>query len=522
MKNRNRRNLAAPAEPPAGAPPGKTPRDDTASVMKFYGLPKSFPVEVLAEAERCNMASPGKRLDLRKKFVFTCDPETARDYDDALSFWKGRDGRRVLGVHIADVSHFVRPGGALDREAYRRSTSVYFADRVVPMLPESLSNGLCSLVPGEDRLAFSVFMEFDGEGNVVKRSFAKSVIRSKARYEYADVMDAISGGGGGMKPRERKIVLAIHALAQQLRNRRFAAGALDIDIPDAEAVIDAAGEMARIVVHPYDESHQMIEECMVAANEAVAAHLASKNVAILSRLHEPPDPERLEMLRAELRAFGIKAGDLTKPQAFRRFLSVAKSHPLAKTIAMMILRSMKRAVYDSTQRGHFGLAKRHYAHFTSPIRRYPDLTLHRQLAASIGGGVARVPPATLAKWAKHCTECEERAVKAERDLLEIKKYRVLAAQLDAGMHPEYDATIVKCAPFGCFAEIEELAVSGLVHVSALSRGFVRFNKSDQTLSAPGGSWRIGAKMRVRVLRVDFAQRRLDLAPVRERRERRRG
>ncbi|MBQ3672471.1 MAG: RNB domain-containing ribonuclease, partial [Kiritimatiellae bacterium] len=207
-------------------PPGKTPRDDTAAVMKFYKLAKTFPREVLAEAKgvaaRAKGAARGPRLDLRKKFIFTCDPVTARDYDDALSLEKDLRGNRVLGVHIADVSHFVRPGSALDKEAYRRSTSVYLADRVVPMLPEELSNGVCSLVPGEDRLTFSVFMTFDKQGQMVKRTFAKSVINSKARFTYEQVMRILAGG----PHKEAKRIREIGKLAQQLRAARFAAGAL--------------------------------------------------------------------------------------------------------------------------------------------------------------------------------------------------------------------------------------------------------------------------------------------------------
>lgn len=505
------------------APPGRTPPEDTASVMKFFSIPRSFPKDALAEAERCTMSEPGRRLDLRRKFIFTCDPETARDYDDALSFAKGRGGVCTLGVHIADVSHFVRPGSALDREAAKRSTSVYFADRVVPMLPEALSNGLCSLVPGEDRLAFSVFMDFDAAGNMVSRSFAKSIIRSKARYAYGDVMDAISGGKGGMGAKERKTVLAIHELAQKLRAKRFAAGALDIEIPETTVSLDAHGEMSGIETHPCDESHQLIEECMVAANEAVATELDSRKVAILSRLHEAPDREKMETLRAELRSMGVKAGDLSRRAAFAKFLREIKRNPLYPTIAVMVLRSMKRAEYSPVKHGHFGLAKEHYAHFTSPIRRYPDLTVHRQLAACLEGRGPHVSPAVLAKQAQHSNICEQRAAEAERQLLEIKKYRVVQAQLDAGMRPQYDAVIVKCAPFGCFVDVPELAVSGLVHVSALSRKYVRFNRDDQTLSAPGGgSWRIGQKMRVRAVRVDFAQRRLDFAPASGGRGRERG
>ncbi|MBQ5530964.1 MAG: VacB/RNase II family 3'-5' exoribonuclease [Kiritimatiellae bacterium] len=504
------------------APPGKTPREDTLSVMKFFSIPRSFPKGALAEAERCSMENPGKRLDLRKKFIFTCDPQTARDYDDALSFSRSPGGRCVLGVHIADVSHFVRPGGALDREAAKRSTSVYFADRVVPMLPEALSNGLCSLVPGEDRLAFSVFMEFDKDGKMVKRSFAKSIIRSKARYAYEDVMAAIDGRKDcAIGAKERKTILAINSLAQKLRARRFAAGALDIDIPETTIALDENGEMTGIETHRGDESHQLVEECMVAANEAVATELDSKKIAILSRIHEPPDADKLETLQAELKSLGVKTGNLLKRAAFARFLQSAKRHPLYPTISMMILRSMKRAEYSPVKHGHYGLAKEHYAHFTSPIRRYPDLTVHRQLAAYLEGRGPHVPPAALAEQARHSNACEQRAAEAERELLEIKKYRILQARLDKGDRPEYEATIVKCAPFGCFVEVEELAVSGLVHVSTLSRKFVRFNREDQTLSAPGGeSWRIGQTMRVRLSGVDFVQRRLDFAPARRTSDRR--
>ena len=505
-------------------PPGKTPREDTAAVMKFDKLPKAFPQEVLDEARRaaktCLAADDAKRLDLRRKFIFTCDPVTARDYDDALSLEKDRKGNRVLGVHIADVSHYVRPGTALDREAYKRSTSVYFCDRVVPMLPEELCNGVCSLVPGEDRLAFSVFMTFDRNGEMVKREFAKSVIRSKARFTYEQVMTVISGGSGdALNSRERKTVLAICELAQQLRAKRFAAGALDLEVSETEVLLDADGEMTGIETRPYDESHQMIEECMVAANEAVAKELWTNGIKILARLHEPPDPEKILLLRAELRGLGVKMGNIENPKVFAQFLRSIKSNPLYPTLSTMILRSMKRAVYDSTTIGHYGLAKKYYAHFTSPIRRYPDLTLHRQLAAWLergsGKGVAKVPPKLLAKWAEHTSEREELAAEAERGLVEIKKYRLLEDQLNSRQIVEYDAVVAKCLPFGCFVEIPELAVSGLVHVSLLSHRFVKFNESDQSLSVPGGgSWRPGDRLKVHVAKVDFRQRRIDFVPVR--------
>ena len=513
-------------------PPGRTPREDTAAVMRFYKLPKAFPPEVLREARQVSRSAKevrGDRLDLRKKFVFTCDPVTARDYDDALSLETDRSGNRILGVHIADVSHYVRPGSALDREAYKRSTSVYFCDRVIPMLPEELSNGVCSLVPNEDRLAFSVFMTFDKNGEMTKREFAKSIIRSKARFTYEQVMTVIAGGSRSSShsrisrtSRETRTILAINALAQQLREKRFAAGALDLEVPEVEAMLDRNGELSGLVTRPYDESHQMIEECMVAANEAVAKELWTRGIRILARLHEPPDPEKVLMLRAELRGLGVKMGNIENPKVFAQFLKSIKGNPLYPTLSTMILRSMKKAVYDSTTIGHFGLAKKYYAHFTSPIRRYPDLTLHRQLAAYLatrqpGGQTVKqspkVSPKVLARWAEHTSEREELAAEAERGLLEIKKYRLLEAQVNSRQVLEYDAVISKCMPFGCFVEIPELMVSGLVHVSLLSRRFVRFNESDQSLSAPGGgSWRVGGRLKVHVARVDFRERKVDFVP----------
>ena len=517
------KNLSSDNQP-LFPPPGKTPREDTAAVMKFYKLPKAFPPEVLREAAELSKppkpSKPSKRLDLRSKFIFTCDPVTARDYDDALSLETDRKGNRVLGVHIADVSHYVRPGTALDREAYKRSTSVYLCDRVVPMLPEELCNGVCSLVPNEDRLAFSVFMTFDRNGEMTKREFAKSVIRSKARFTYEQVMGVIAGNNriiecsnGRIGKRELKTILAINVLAQQLRAKRFAAGALDLEVPEAEVILDRNGEMTGIVTRPYDESHQMIEECMVAANEAVAKELWTRGIKVLARLHEAPDPEKILMLRSELRGLGVKMGNIENPKVFAQFLKSIKRNPLYPTLSTMILRSMKKAVYDSTTMGHFGLAKRYYAHFTSPIRRYPDLTLHRQLAAWLEKKDAKVPPKLLSKWAEHTSEREEIAAEAERGLLEIKKYRLLEDQLNSRQIIDYDAVISKCMPFGCFVEIPELAVSGLVHVSLLSRKFVRFNESDQSLSAyGGGSWHVGDRMKVHVARVDFRERKIDFVP----------
>ena len=414
--------------------PADDPSLDTLSVMKQYELPEAFPAKVVAEAERVGVLpakTAGKdRLDLRKKFVFTCDPESARDYDDALSLETDKAGNRVLGVHIADVSHFVTPGGALDREAYKRSTSVYLVDKVVPMLPEQLSNGVCSLVPGEDRFAFSAFLTFDAKGKCIARKFAKSVIRSKARFAYEQVLALLEGSKQGaqargpkLKPAEKKTILAIHGLAQQLRRNRFAEGALDMDVPEAEIRLDGKGMMTGIEVRPYDVSHQMIEECMVAANEAVAKELWTRGVKILARLHEAPDPDKLEELRGNLAKVGISCGDLSYQKNLAKFLKRIKGTPLEGVLSVMVLRSMKRALYSAKDIGHFGLAKKFYAHFTSPIRRYPDLVLHRQLASWIAGKGGRLDLGWLNAAALHCSEREQRADDAERALDEIKKYR---------------------------------------------------------------------------------------------------
>lgn len=514
--------------------PGEDPLKDTASVMKFYKLPSAFSKAVIEEAKNIDKAFAKEpintkgRIDLRGHFIFTCDPTTARDFDDALSIEVDRKGNRELGVHIADVSHYVRPGSAIDREAFKRSTSVYFCDRVVPMLPESLCNGVCSLKPDEDRYAFSVFMKFDAAGNMIARRFAKTVIRSKYRFSYEQVMAIITASkhsnaspknsSNKLPKKELKKICEIADLAQQLRARRIAAGALDIEIPEAEVMLDDYGELESIVTRPYDQSHQMIEECMVAANEAVATELRTNGVKILSRFHDAPDEEKLELLRAEFRSLGIKMGNISNKKVFAQFLLKIKSSPLYPTLAMMVLRSMKRAVYDSQATGHFGLAKKYYAHFTSPIRRYPDLILHRLLLNHISGSKVKTPPRLLEKWAEHSTKAEETATDAERALVEIKKYRLLQNQLSSRIIPEYEGVIVKCAPYGCFVEIADIAVSGLVHISALSNRFVQFNEYDQSLSSSGGSkWRIGDRMRVKVLNVDMRQRKIDFMPIFERR-----
>ena len=520
--------------------PGETAREDSEAVIKYYNLRSAFPPAVLKEAKLLSRGrgagvddevASGERLDLRKKFVFTCDPVLARDYDDAISLERDGLGRRVLGVHIADVSHYVAPGGAIDTEAYKRGTSVYLTDRVLPMLPEELSNGLCSLVPGKDRLTFSVFMTFNRRGEMVKAKFAKTVIRSQARFTYEEVMGMINDGEarsrGPWRKRARaarrpeppgaKVVREVHALAQQLRLRRFLNGAIDLETPEMRVILDSEGEMTGLEAVAYDESHQMIEECMVAANEAVAKELKSHGIDILSRYHPAPDPDKLLELRRTVQAMGVKCGNIQNKNVFLQFLRTIKGDALYPTLAVLVLRSMQRANYDGEHSGHWGLGKEFYAHFTSPIRRYPDLTLHRQLATYLETKkrhrqAKALQPSThvLQEWASRSNQAEQRAAEAERALVELKKYRVLENEIASGSRTEYDGIISKVEPFGCFVEIPALAVSGLLHVSALSRSFVKFNESDLSLSDErGGSWRPGTKVRVVVNSADYSKRHID-------------
>lgn len=502
--------------------PADKPSLDTEAITRQFELPREFPPEVLQEAEHVStrLEHPGKREDLRGKFIITIDPVTARDFDDAISLEVDDQGRRVLGVHIADVAHFVRPGSPLDREARKRGTSVYLVDKVIPMLPEQLSNGVCSLRPDEDRLTFSVFLTLSASGTVIARRFCRSRIRSRLRLSYEEAMDVIDGRApstGKVVPDEaRQLITETNRLARQLRASRFRRAALDLAVPETQVVMDADGRMTGVQAASHDISHELIEECMVAANEAVATELANRHIPFISRLHDAPDPEKLQELAASLAGLGIAAGDLTHPKNLAGLVQSLHDHPLRYYASMMVLRSMKRAEYNADKQGHFGLAKKFYSHFTSPIRRYPDLVSHRQLAALVGEVKDGQPTIhQLRDIAATSTETEYRAEQASRELLEIKKYRFLQQQIDDGKPLEYDAVIVKVMEFGMFVEVVDLQVSGMVHVSALSGHFVRYDPGSQTLSAPDARYGVGQNVRVFVASVNFNDRKVDFGLVRE-------
>lgn len=490
---------------------------DTETILRHYNYKEEFPENVLREAESVKVipADVGRRLDLRDKFIFTIDPVTARDFDDALSLEADRQGNRVLGVHIADVAFFVRRGTAMDIEARRRGNSAYFPDKVIPMLPHALSNGACSLVPHEDRLAFSVFITIDRAGNPVKSTFGRSVIHSRLRLTYEQAMAALLVPDGqacrkaGMTVENVRLVKAVNRLAQQLRQRRFAAGALDLDMPEYEIVLRPDGSVADVRQVPYDQSHQLVEECMVAANEAVDHELSNRGIALIHRIHEPPVKKKLEELMMKLVEMGFKPGDLSRRDGIVKFLESIADNPLWSQVQTAVLRSLCKAVYSPSPKGHYGLAKRFYAHFTSPIRRYPDLVVHRILAAALESAPSGYRMPELAAVSDECSQTEQQAEAAERALLEIKKYRFLAQELKERKPVPHDAVVVKITDFGVFVELIKLQVQGLVHVSRMGKRPGKRGSVHGILQDGRKTYRSGSVVKVFVTKVDFDKRRID-------------
>ena len=499
--------------------PADNPSLDTEAIIKMHDLPGDFPPAVIREAETVSsrLKTNEKREDLRDKFIITIDPATARDFDDALSLELDGEGNRVLGVHIADVPHFVTPGSALDKEARKRGTSVYLVDKVIPMLPEQLSNGVCSLVPGEDRLAFSVFMTFNPACKMVSRRFAHSVIRSSHRFTYEQAQDVIDGTEAAEKvgtPEARAVILALHELSQKLRANRFKRFALDITSPEMVVEVDANGMMTGIHPAVHTTSHELVEEAMVIANEAVATEVANHQVPYISRFHDQPAEEKIAELTSAVMGLGLDPGDLMDTGNITRLLKAVRNTPLEYYVSVLVLKSMKRAEYSVEHAGHFGLSKKHYSHFTSPIRRYPDLVMHRELSALLADNKAGVPSrGELSAVAISSTEMEDRAEQASRDLIEIKKYRFLEQQLSKGEPLEYEAVAVKVLEFGVFVELPELQVGGLIHISQLSDEFVRYSPQDSSMTAKGFSIKVGGKLLVQVSGVNFDERKVDFTVV---------
>jgi ribonuclease R len=499
------------------------PGVDLEVIVAKYGLPDAFPPEVEEEARHvAHPAGPAEeagRTDFRGWLTVTIDPETARDHDDAVGIERRQDGGYRLAVHIADVAHYVHEGGALDQEAYLRGTSVYFPDRVVPMLPHALSSDVCSLVEGRDRLTQSVVIDVDARGRVEKRAFHDGVIRSAARLSYPQAQ-AIVDGDAGLRERFAPLVpslLAMDELAKLMRARRYERGSLDFDLPEPKLVLDEAGEMTGIVRHERLNSMRLVEEFMLAANEAVAEALDRAGVGALYRIHEQPDPERVEEFVDLVASLGYRMpGRLeeVRPEDFQLVLRQIEGKPEEKLVSYLLLRTMKLARYHEENLGHFGLATEMYAHFTSPIRRYPDLVVHRALRALRQGRDAEREAwlrEKLPEMGRHLSERERRASEAERELVEWKKVRFMAGKLGEAF-PGY---VTGVQAFGLFVELEEIYVQGLVHVSSMADDYYRFHEKAHLLKGENTkrAYRLGDRVEVQVVRVDLERRQIDFALV---------
>lgn len=498
------------------------PGVDLRVIMAKYDLPEDFPPEVDGAAARIPRSVRPQdiegRTDFRGAPTVTIDPETARDHDDAISLER-RDGGWRLGVHIADVAHYVERGGLLDQEAYLRGTSVYFPERVVPMLPHALSSGICSLVEGQDRLTQSVVIELDARGRVHKVEFHDGVIRSDARLSYQQAQAIVDGEGeaGRRYAHVGSLVLDMDALAREMRQRRHERGALDLDLPEPEVRLGPQGEITAIVATERLDSMRVIEEFMLAANEAVAERLHRAEVGVLFRIHEQPDPEKVAEFTELVSSFGYRLPAHTEevaPQDFQRVLRQIQGKPEERLVSYLLLRTMKLARYHEENLGHFGLATPMYAHFTSPIRRYPDLVVHRALRAlrhRLDPEAAVGPRDALPEMGTHLSEMERRAAEAERELVEWKKVRFMAGRLGE-VFPGY---VTGVQSFGLFVELDEVFVQGLVHVSSMSDDYYLFDEKGHALRGENTrkTYRLGDKVEVQVVRVDLERRQVDFALV---------
>jgi ribonuclease R len=494
--------------------PATDPRVETEAVIHAHELPLSFPPEVAAAAAqvpaRVTAEASAGRLDLRALPLVTIDGETARDFDDAVLVERRHDGFR-LTVAIADVAHYVAPGSALDLEARARGTSVYFPDRVIPMLPEALSNGICSLAPDEDRLAKVVRLEFDAEGHPGAVSFHDAVIRSAARLTYTQVRQALADRDLAVRTALGPLVAPLEVgeiLARRLLARRQARGALDLDLPEAEVILDSAGRPERIVQAERSIANRMIEEFMLAANEAVARELVRRSLPLLYRVHETPAADSVSELARFLEGFGLRL-DLVQgrptPAAFQAVLRRVQGRPEERLVNTILLRALPQARYATLPLGHFGLATDCYTHFTSPIRRYPDLVVHRLLDVALRG--AGRPPADLAAIADETSARERVAMEAEREIIQLKKIQYMQDRVGE----VHDGFVSGVLPFGFFVELADVFVEGLVHVSTLTDDYYDHVEGQHCLRGrrTRRTFRLGDPVRVAVAGVSIERRQID-------------
>ena len=524
---------------------------DVEIMIRKHHLPHRFPPEVIAEAQAIPAAISedeiARRRDFREFDIVTIDGETARDFDDAVWVDRLPNGHWALQVHIADVSHYVRPGSAIDFEAVLRGTSVYFPDRAVPMLPVELSTDLCSLRPQVDRLVMSALMEFDAAGELVKKEFCSGVIRSRERMTYTNVHALLEGEASAelrerYAPLQRRFEL-MKDLALILNRKRVRRGSIDFDLPEPLIEFDSFGEMTGVTRSPRNIAHRLIEELMLAANEAVASYLEDLGVPSIYRIHETPDPKRVAEFEQIAAHYGVSlglggvpmkkihavqrtrdgrklrkdmevadAGFEVSSRAYQKLIAKIEGKPEERILSYLMLRSLKQARYSEDNTGHFALAAASYTHFTSPIRRYPDLVVHRILRAQIEAGRRAYPEAALHEIADDTSFTERRAAEAERELVEWKKAKFMIDRVG----DEFDGMIISVQKFGFFVELAELFIEGLVPVETLQRGErFQFHEGQRRLigERTRKQYGIGDRVRVRLDRVDAAEGRLNFSVI---------
>jgi ribonuclease R len=491
-----------------------SPGVDTLSIIREFNLPGEFPDEVIEnareQAEDFDERIDSSRRDLTDMTIITIDPFDARDFDDAISLEKQENGHWLLGVHIADVSHFVQQKTVLDREARDRATSVYLPDRVIPMLPEVISNNLASLQPDRVRYTKTVFIEFTAEGTRVSVEPCAAAIKSKRRFTYQDVDDYLANPERWKRKLKMPVHVLLrnmHTLAMILRARRFKRGSLELTMPEVKIDLDKNGRVSGAHVTENTESHQIIEEFMLAANEAVAELLKDEDRLFLRRVHESPDPRKLQALTDFVRELGIKTESLESRFEIQKVLEKVRNLPTQHAVNYAVLRSMQKAIYGPAEEGHYALASDCYCHFTSPIRRYPDLQVHRLLDDMFNGRKSPAGFDELTLLGDHCSEREQRATKAERELIKEKLLHYFSERLGE----EMDAIVTGVEEFGLFAQGVEIPAEGLIHVSSLQDDYYQFDRKSHTLSGrkAGNAFRLGDLIRVAVAHVDVERRKLD-------------
>jgi ribonuclease R len=501
------------------------PGVDTHIIIRKHNIPDGHSKESVEEARSLGGAVEEHdlrgRTDFRGVTTVTIDGEHARDFDDAITIERLANGHYWLGVHIADVSHYVAEGSALDEEAYERGTSVYFPERAVHMFPSELATGLCSLNPHVDRLVQSCLMEVDRRGTVVRHEMHDGVIHSDRRMTYTEVHAILQDRDPGAMERHAALTpmfALMHELFEVLNARRRRRGAIDFDLPETEVILSEFGQIEAIIPSERNIAHRLIEEFMLLANETVASHLVEQNAPALHRVHEEPDAGKVEDFEAFITTLGYSLavdGRRLRPKHFQKLIDRMRGTPEERPIAALMLRTMQKARYDAAPLGHFGLAAEQYTHFTSPIRRYPDLVVHRALRASrlsdMSASRREELEEELPDVARQTSERERRADDAERELLQWKKVRFMADKVG----DEYHGHITGVAPFGLFVELIEHYVEGLVHISSMADDYYRFTEQQHTLRGENTkrTYRLGDRVQVQVVRVNMERRQVELGLV---------